>query len=69
MGLMANEEVIAFIQPRTGSDISGDAIETHLRARLAPYKIPGRIVFLDTLPLGGTGKILKRRLIEELRQA
>jgi len=32
------------------------------RERIAAYKYPRSIVFLDALPLGPTGKILKKEL-------
>jgi len=36
----------------------------HLRHRLARYKVPKSVHFLDALPLSGMGKILKRELKE-----
>ena len=35
------------------------ALRAHLRDHLAPYKIPGEIRFLATLPAAPTGKLLK----------
>ena len=35
-----------------------------VRARLAHFKAPKSVVFLDTLPQGGTGKIQKTLLRE-----
>ncbi|HBR47580.1 MAG TPA: hypothetical protein DEA80_22105, partial [Afipia sp.] len=34
----------------------------HCRTRLATYKIPASVAFMDALPKGPTGKILKREL-------
>ncbi len=39
----------------------------HLRANLAPYKVPFKVIFRDSLPKNPTGKILKRELQEEVR--
>ena len=36
------------------------------RPRLASYKKPRRIVFVTDLPIGPTGKVLKRDLREDL---
>ena len=41
----------------TADDLIGFA-----RERIAPFKVPKQIVFLDSLPKNPTGKILKREL-------
>ena len=61
----ANEEVIAWVQLRPGAALTGPVHETldrHVRAQLAPYKCPSHFHLLDALPLGATGKVLKRAL-------
>ncbi|MFC5549705.1 class I adenylate-forming enzyme family protein [Massilia aerilata] len=57
-----NEEVVAFVQAAAGSVLSADALNGWAAARLAPYKRPARIVFMDTLPAAASGKVLKHRL-------
>lgn len=64
-----NEEVVAFVQFREGQQLSPQQIQHHLRDSLAAYKCPGRIVILDALPIGPTGKIWKARLAEMAAQA
>jgi len=54
-----DEEVVAFIEPVPGRSIDTDALKQSLRAQLAPYKIPSRIVCMDKLPASGNGKLLK----------
>ncbi|MCD2172242.1 class I adenylate-forming enzyme family protein [Rhizobium sp. C4] len=61
-----NEEVVAFVQPRQDLEVAEDDLLRHLRAELAPYKIPTRVFMREALPLGSTGKILKRQLLDEL---
>jgi len=34
----------------------------HMRTRLARYKVPRSVVFLDALPISPAGKILRREL-------
>lgn len=63
-----DEDVVAFVQPRGTAACEPEALRQALRARLAPYKIPSRIVLLDALPLGTTGKIQKTRLVELLQE-
>ena len=40
------------------------AIKAHCRARLAPYKIPRHIEFLDALPRTGSGKVRRAALTQ-----
>ena len=54
-----NEEVVAFVERSAGSTLNDEALRTHLRANLAPYKIPSEIRFLSPLPAAPTGKLLK----------
>ena len=57
------EQVATVVLRRTGSDLSDVELRDFLTARLAPFKIPGRIVFADgQLPRNPSGKILKREL-------
>jgi acyl-CoA synthetase (AMP-forming)/AMP-acid ligase II len=58
-----NEEVVAFVQPAAGNAPTPDALDGWAAARLAPYKRPARIVFMDQLPAAASGKVLKHRLI------
>jgi acetyl-CoA synthetase len=46
-----------------------DALQQHVRARLAPYEYPKEIEFIDALPMTTTGKVQRRvlRLQEEAR--
>jgi acyl-CoA synthetase (AMP-forming)/AMP-acid ligase II len=57
-----NEEVVAFVQPAAGSPLTSAELEDWAAARLAPYKRPARIVFMDSLPAAASGKVLKHQL-------
>ncbi|WP_434645620.1 class I adenylate-forming enzyme family protein [Achromobacter piechaudii] len=61
-----NEEVIAFVEPLPGARIDTELLMRHLRAQLAPYKRPARIISIDTIPTTVSGKILKQPLKERL---
>ena len=54
-----NEEVVAFVERSAGSSLNEAGLRDHLRAQIAPYKIPSEIRFLATLPAAPTGKLLK----------
>jgi acyl-CoA synthetase (AMP-forming)/AMP-acid ligase II len=59
------ETVMAVIVPAPGSEASEEALLDHCRDRMAGYKKPKTVRFVDDLPKGSTGKILKRELREE----
>lgn len=48
-----------------------EALQAHVRGRLAPYEYPKEIEFIDALPMTTTGKVQRRilRLQEEARAA
>lgn len=52
----------AFITPRPGARATENGILEHCRQRLAGFKVPKSVEFIDVLPKGGTGKILKKVL-------
>ncbi len=52
----------AIVTPRPGEDATEDDILKYCRQHLGGFKIPKSVEFLDSLPKGGTGKILKREL-------
>jgi long-chain acyl-CoA synthetase len=57
------EEVTAAIVLRDGAATTAEELQAHVGARLAPFKVPSKVVFEDDrLPRGATGKILKRDL-------
>jgi long-chain acyl-CoA synthetase len=56
------EEVVAFVTLHPGHEASAEQLIAHGKARLAAYKYPRRVVIVDQLPKGPTGKILKSRL-------
>ncbi|PVG81842.1 acyl-CoA synthetase [Nocardioides gansuensis] len=48
----------------TSAQVTEDELKEHVKAKLARYKVPREIVFVDELPRNATGKILKRELTE-----
>jgi fatty-acyl-CoA synthase len=55
---------LACIVLKPGETVTEDELLTFLRDRLAGYKVPKRVKFLEELPISGAGKILKRELQE-----
>jgi long-chain acyl-CoA synthetase len=56
------EEVAAAIALRPGAEVSEDELREFAKSRVAAYKYPRLIWFIDELPKGPTGKILKRAI-------
>jgi acyl-CoA synthetase (AMP-forming)/AMP-acid ligase II len=56
------EVVTAVIVPAPAATIGPDEVEAWCRDRLAGYKKPRRVILVDALPKGSTGKILKREV-------
>ncbi|WP_017541038.1 long-chain-fatty-acid--CoA ligase [Nocardiopsis halophila] len=56
------EEVVAHVALEPGSTATADEVTAFCRERLAAYKYPREVRFLDALPVGPTGKILKKEL-------
>jgi long-chain acyl-CoA synthetase len=56
------EEVVAVVVRRPGSEVTAEEIIAYCRERLAAYKYPREIRFMDELPKGPSGKILKSAL-------
>jgi acyl-CoA synthetase (AMP-forming)/AMP-acid ligase II len=52
----------AFVVPRDGERPSAEELSAYLRERLARYKLPREVRFLDAIPRNPTGKVLKRQL-------
>ena len=56
------EEVKSFVVLREGCEATEAEIIEFCRARLADFKCPKKVEFLDDIPKGPTGKLLKREL-------
>jgi acyl-CoA synthetase (AMP-forming)/AMP-acid ligase II len=57
----------AFLVLRPGASLTIEELDAYCRQRLAAYKVPRHVEFLDSLPKNATGKILKRVLRERGR--
>ena len=63
------EEIRAYVIPTRGATTTPEELIAWARERMAAYKYPRQIEFVDTLPLTATGKILKRELVRESQPA
>jgi acyl-CoA synthetase (AMP-forming)/AMP-acid ligase II len=56
------ETVCAVVTVESGASITLEAVQDGVRARLAGYTVPRRLVIVDQLPILASGKIDKKRL-------
>jgi len=56
------EEIGAAVALKDGESVEADELRDFVKEQLAAYKYPRKIWFVDELPKGPTGKILKREI-------
>jgi fatty-acyl-CoA synthase len=64
------EEVMAWVKPREGASLTGEALEAYSRNQIASNKIPRYWKFVDSFPMTVTGKVqkylMREAAVEEL---
>jgi fatty-acyl-CoA synthase len=58
------EELCAWVIPRPGATLQEDAIRQFCRSRLAHFKVPRYVLFVDEFPMTVTGKVQKFKMRE-----
>ncbi|MEV4105135.1 acyl-CoA synthetase [Nonomuraea sp. NPDC049649] len=58
------EAVTAAVVLREGASLTAEELVAFLRERLAPFKTPKHVRFVESLPKNASGKVLKRELRE-----
>jgi fatty-acyl-CoA synthase len=56
------EAVLAVVVLKQGQSVTEEVILAHCKERLAHFKVPKRVLFVDKLPKNPSGKLLKREL-------
>jgi len=59
---------VAFVVPEPGVELAADLIVEACRARLARFKVPSSVRFVDELPRSGMNKVLKDELRARLER-
>ena len=62
-----DERPIVAVVKRPGLEVSRDELIKFYDGKTAKWQIPDDVVFVDAIPLGATGKMLKTRLREQLK--
>jgi long-chain acyl-CoA synthetase len=58
------EEIVAVVV--RNAEVTPEELDACAREQLAPYKLPRRYAFIEAMPEGSSGKVLKRRLRDQL---
>jgi long-chain acyl-CoA synthetase len=56
------EEIGAAVVLKEGEDVDAETLRTYVKEQVASFKYPRRLWFVDDLPKGPTGKLLKREI-------
>lgn len=56
------EEIAAAVVLRPGAQATAEELREYVKERIAAYKYPRAVWLMDTLPMGPSGKILKRQI-------
>lgn len=61
------EVAVAFVRPHPGVAVAAEELIASCKGRIASYKIPRHVLFVDALPMTPTGKIQKHLLRQKAR--
>ena len=56
------ETVKAFVVLKPGESMTSEDVIEYCKQKLAKYKVPTQVEFIETLPKSGVGKILRKEL-------
>ena len=56
------EVPVAFVRLEPGATLSAAQVIAHCRGKIASFKIPRHVIFVDEFPMTSSGKIQKTRL-------
>ncbi|WP_020396693.1 long-chain-fatty-acid--CoA ligase [Thiolinea disciformis] len=60
-----DERPLLIVVKREGREVSEASILSFYEGKIAKWQIPDRVIFVDSLPLNATGKLMKNKLREE----
>jgi len=63
---LRGEVPLAVVAFKPGQSATAGELTTYCRERLANFKVPRKVIFRESLPRSGSGKVLKRLLRKEL---
>jgi|APPan5920702856_1055754.scaffolds.fasta_scaffold01550_1 fatty-acyl-CoA synthase len=63
-----SEVAVAFVRLESGQTVTASELTEYCRGKIANYKIPRHVLFVDEFPMTGSGKVQKVKLREEARR-
>ena len=61
-----DERPIVVVVTKPGATVTREALLAFYEGKIAKWQVPDDVVFVETIPLGATGKMLKTKLREQL---
>jgi acyl-CoA synthetase (AMP-forming)/AMP-acid ligase II len=58
------KRLAAFIVPQSGSSFSSEEVKDFVRSRLARFKVPRHIEFVEQIPRNAMGKVVRKKLLD-----
>ena len=62
-----DERPLLVVVRKPGAEVTRDQLIAHYEGKVARWQVPDDVVFVDAIPLGATGKMLKTRLREQFK--
>ena len=62
-----DERPIIIVTKKPSKDVTKEELLAFYEGKVAKWQIPDDVIFMDSIPIGATGKILKVRLREMLK--
>jgi fatty-acyl-CoA synthase len=62
-----DERPLLLVVRRPGAELTREELLSFFEGKIAKFWMPDDVVFVDSLPIGGTGKIQKNKLREQYR--
>jgi fatty-acyl-CoA synthase len=62
------EVAVAYVECRAGATIDAEDVLSHCRGKVASFKLPRHVVFIEAFPMTESGKIRKAELREDARK-
>jgi len=60
-----DERPLLVVMKKLNTELTKEEMLSHYEGKVAKWQIPDGVVFVDSIPLGATGKMLKTRLREQ----
>jgi acyl-CoA synthetase (AMP-forming)/AMP-acid ligase II len=62
-----DERPLLVVVKKPNAEVTREQLLAHYEGKVAKWQIPDDVVFVDSIPLGATGKMLKNKLREQFR--